>query len=344
MSPAALAKAICGCLLVLGLPLRMDAICVRIAPIALVGLDRREAPASFRPEKDLGRALGALPLSGSVEFALAEGAAAPFSFLDAARLCELAGYPYLVYGYIQKRESVYSSELKLLSRDGKRVEASFVSSDDEAHYGRLVEDLAGKIADYFLLELAIPPGTPPPEPRRNIFEVPLAIGIWAPAGRWAESLTGLFDAELGLRLIPRKPLGGLRSRPFYLAIGLLGEYSVGKSGPGLEGAYLHRISASLPIELFLGLGGASSIELAAGPLAEFDLLVQGRRYAGEYREATSAGGAMAAVGYRYVLSDRFALGLGMEVDTVFYEKPLVSISPRLRLECSLAEGRGDRAE
>jgi|GEM_PF-3252769 len=312
---------------------RLQAESVRIAPLALVDAEDEVSPEPSRLDRDLLRRLDGMPLSRCLSFFPAGGDfAPPLSFLDAARVCELGGYPYLVYGYLRKRESVYSAELKLLSREAKRIEASFFATDDREHYGRLVEDLARKISDYFLGDLGMDPGGPPPEPRRNVVELPVAAGFWTPSGPWDEALEGLFCLEAGLRLVPLMPLAGLKSRPLYLGIGLRGEYAVGRARPECETARLHRLLAKLPLEIFLCLDAESSLGLALGGVAEFDILRQERAYSGPYGESRSAGGLSASAAYRYALSDRLRLGLTVEYERVFYSEPLTTLASRLCLE------------
>jgi hypothetical protein len=317
---------------------------VRIAPLALVDAAAEDRSGFRRPERDLARMLDAAPLDGSVEFPLVEGCVeAPLSFLEAARLCERGGYPYILYGFLQRRGSVYSSELKLLSRDGKRIEASFFATDDEAHYGRLISDLSSKVADYFLEDLGVVPSGRRPEPARNVFEMPLSAGYWTPVGAWSETLMGLFRADFGLRFFPRKPMAGLKSHPLYVGIGLDAEYALGRSQPGLEPALLHRIQARLPVELLFGFAGGS-FGLALGGLVEFDILRQERRYADFYEETSSAGGFLASLVYRRALTDRVSLGIELEFDAIYYSVPLYSVSPRLCVGCALARKAGAAAE
>jgi len=345
------ARARSGSLIALGLfrvfalPCEARALSVRIAPISLVEASPDEIPDSVRPGKDLVKKLDATPLTGNLDFSPADDVAvAPVSFLDAARLCELRDYPYVIYGFLRKQGSIYSSELKLLSREGKSIAASFVAADDVDHYDRLVSDLARKIADYFLEDLALGPGVRPAEPARNLFELPFCAGYWTPDGPWSEALMGIGCVDIGLRFIPRKPQVGVKSRPAYAGIGLEAEYALGKNRPDCENAYLHRISFRMPIEVFLQLRGGSTLALGVGGLVEFDILRQDRKYGGSYAESTSAGGIMSSFEYRYALSDRVALGLKAEYDTVFYSRPLYAISPKLILEYSFDKGRKAESE
>jgi hypothetical protein len=322
-----------------------EAVTVQVSRFAIVAADDDEASKALRPDEDLLEILRATPFAESLSFSRAEGEEAPLSFLDAARLCELGGCPYLLYGYVKKQDSVYSSELKLLSREGKRIQASFYSTDDAGHYERLVADMARKVSDYFLVDLGVAEGAPPPEPRRNLFEVPLSIGYWSPTGPWSEAMMGVFSVDLGLRFVPRRPWAALKSRPLYFGFGLRGEYGLGMSKPGYEDARFHRIVAKLPVDLIVDFGPERSLGLSLGGVMEFDLFRQERNYSGAYAETSSAGGFLASAFFRYALSDRFAIAFEMECVSLLYEEPLVVVSPRLRAEYSFGgKGRGRDAK
>jgi hypothetical protein len=329
-------------LLFLALPFDAKALSVRIAPLALLGTAADEPGGRSRPDTDLLRKLDSLPLAGSLSFAATDKIESPpLSFLDAARLCESRAYPYLVYGYLRKQESVYSAELKLLSREGKRILAIFVAGDDEEHYERLIADLSDKIAEYFLDELAIAPDNRRGDPERNLFEIPLAAGYWTPGGAWSKGLMGLFCVDIGLRFIPKRPVVGLKSRPFYIGIGLEGEYSMGRNRPECETSSMHRIQARLPLEFFLGTRGGGELGFALGGLMEFDILKQNRKYGEVHSETRSAGGFLASLMYRRFVSDRFSVGFETEYETIFYSRPLIIASPRILFEYAFAKRKAE---
>jgi hypothetical protein len=315
-----------------------DAFCVHIAPIALIDSASVEIAAPARPERLLLKELDAVPLEGSVEFRLADGSLPPpSSFLEAARLCEGLGYSHLIYGYVKAEGSRYFSELKLLSRESKRVERCFLATDDSAHFGRLIGDLRKKIADYFLDELAILPAARAGAPSHKAFLLPLTAGYWSPVGAWAEGMMGVASVGFGFRFFPWYPLGAIRSRPFDLAAGIGAEYALGVNRPGFESSTLHRAIVKAPLEASLGLGKGNGIALALGPLVEFDILDQDRKYGEAFVETRSAGGAFVSLSYRHPLSESLSLGLDFEIEAALYSRPLCAISPRLSLEYSFGE-------
>jgi hypothetical protein len=315
-----------------------NALSVRIAPLALLDSLAAGRSDAQRPDRLLLEELEATSLAGAVEFLCADAALPPpATFLEAARVCEGLGYPYLLYGYVKGEGSLYYSEIKLVAREGKRIAATFVATDDGAHYGRMIGDLARKIADYFLVDLAIVSGAGQEAPARNVFEIPVAAGCWAPIGDWAAGAMGLACVDAGFRFIPRNPLAALSSKPLFLGAGLRVEYSLGKNRPEYENSYLHKIGIRLPVEVFLGLGRGGRIGASLGGIFEFDILAQERKYGDPFVRTTSAGGMSASLLYRYSLSDRLDFGLELQLEALFYSQPLYAIAPRAVLTYSLAK-------
>jgi hypothetical protein len=245
----------------------------------------------------------------------------------------------LIYGYVKEEGSRYFSELKLLSREGKRVERSFFATDDTAHFARLIGDLGKKIADYFLDELAILPSAIAGSPAHKAFGLPFSAGYWSPVGAWAEGLMGVASVGIGFRVFPWYPLAAIKSKPFDLAAGVGAEYALGVNRPGFEKSTLHRAIVKAPLETSLGLGKGNAVALALGALVEFDVLVQDRKYGQAFVETRSAGGAFASLSYRHELSEGLSLGLDFEFAAALYSPPLYAVSPRLRLEYSFGEKR-----
>ncbi len=313
---------------------RADSLAMRvaIAPVEVVDGMSRAAEPRFRLQSDLLEALGGIPFGDALRFSPARGGGEPpASLLEAARLCEEGNYPYLLYGYIRASGGLCYSELKLISREGKRVAAVFASADDEDHYSRLVEDLSSKIARYFLADLGIRGAAPNPV-SRNAFELPASLGYWAPLGRWSAPVAGVAAGELGLRFIPVDHLGTLASRPWYLAASLRVEYALGMSRPGFETAFLHRVTARLPVEAGLGIGAADELRASAGALVSFDILSQDRKYGARAVETAAAGGLFVGLSYFRGLSERLRLGFSCRLDAVLYEDPLFLFSPAVAIE------------
>ena len=302
------------------------------------------APISYRDESGVeGAAVrrpGADLLQHFREQAIAEGVSlrdaaesegsAPGTYLEAARLCESQGYPFLLYGFVKRTDYSYYAELKLLEREGKDVAAAFISSDDGSHYERLIDDLAAKIASYVRTDLGMGPAPTPREPARNLIALPIAAGWWTPmGGRWSAAMTGLVTADVSVRCIPAKPLFQLLRRPCFLALGLDLVYALGASQPGVENFYLHAAKVRLPVEAFMDLGGGHRVGLGIGPLLEVDTLAQAKLYGSTVVSSTVVPGAAVSLIYQYVLISTVTLGLANMFEIALYSQPLFTYSPRV---------------
>lgn len=314
---------------------RAQVLNIAVAPLAVIDGQSRPLERLARFDEDLLDALRSIPASGCIEFSRArEADTAIASLLDAARLCERGRYPYLLYGYLRYSEGLLYSELKLISRDGKRVVATFAAADDGTHYRRLVDDVAAKIVRRLADDLGLPDGDRKAA-SRNVLELPVSLGYWAPAGEWADPIAGVFRAELGFRLIPKEPLGAIGSRPWSLAAAPRLEYALGMNRPGYETSFLQRITARFPIEAAVGLGTGDLVRVSAGFLVDFDILSQERKYGKRQVESVVAGGLCASAAYYRGLGERLRVGLSCGLDVVLHDTPLFAFTPSLAMDIRL---------
>jgi len=296
-----------------------------------------------RPEVDLLRALSVRTSPDIIILSPARNAVdGPVrTFLDAARLCETQGYRFLLYGFVRKSEYSFYAEVKLLESEKRDVVAVFFNSDDAAHYDRFVGDLADRIASFFHEEIGLKPPVRKSPPRRNLLEVPMALGYWTPVGGdWSQVLAGLGSVNLGIRFIPASPLFVFLSSEWTIALGCDVEYDLGMSQPSYEGGVLHAVQLRLPIELFTQLSAGHSLGMGIGPLLRIDTLVQDRKYDDFYTATTAVGGLSVSVTYRYLVSDSLSLGMTAIVDVAFYNTPLSSFSPRIFIDWTPGHGSG----
>ena len=293
------------------------------------------------PQEDLIKRLGGAAIADGVTLHAIEasGDSVPRSFLDAARLCESQGYPFLLYGFVKRTEFSSYAEVKLLERERKEVCVAFIAGDDESHYQRLMDDLAAKIATYVRTDLGLGSPRPSDPPARNIVVLPAAVGYWTPmGGDWGQAMAGLVSADVSIRFVPAKPLFHLWLHPCYLAMGLDLEYALGTNQPGLESSYFHAAKVRIPVEAFVELGAGHRIGLGLGPLLEIDTLVQARQYGSTAVQTAVVPGAAFSILYQYVLSSSVSLGLTNMFDVAFYTRPLLMYSPRLSVDIWLGGG------
>ncbi len=312
-----------------------------LAPIVYVDDTGTGGAEGRQPQEDLFKRLGGAAIANGVTLHAvgSSGDSVPRSFLDAARLCESQGYPFLLYGFVKRTEFSSYAEVKLLERERKEVSAAFIAGDDDSHYERLMDDLAAKIAAYVRGDLGMGPPPPSDLPARNVVVLLASAGYWTPTGGdWSQAMAGLVSADVGIRFIPARPLFHIWRQSCFLAVGLDLEYALGTCQPGLESSYLHAAKVRIPVEGFVELGSGHRIGIGLGPLLEVDTLVQARQYGTTVVQTTVAPGASVSILYQYVLSNSVSLGLSNMFDVAFYAKPLFTYSPRLSVAIWLGGG------
>ena len=253
-----------------------------------------ERSRAIRPSEDLFARLAGIEMGESVRFHKMDvpEQSPPLSYLDAARLCEAHGCPYLLYGYIKRTSYSLYGEVKLLARENKEVVTAFVAGDDDGHYEKLVDDLTAKITAYIRNDMGIGPPRRE-ETVRNVLTLPVMLGYWAPVnGGWASSLSGLVCADISIRFVPAIPLFHVLNRGGYLAFGLDAEYGLATNQPGLEPFFLHAVRVRLPVEVFLELENGHSFGIGAGPLLEIDTMIQSRLYSSTVTESAITRGRL----------------------------------------------------
>ena len=219
----------------LGFPGRIGALDIYLAPVIYQDDESAAAPEDKHPGDDLHKRLFAVPIANGVAFHDAEvaGDSVPRTFMEAARLCESQGYPYLLYGFVKRTGYSYYAELKLMERQRKDLAVSFISGDDESHYERLLDDLSAKITGFVRTDLGMGPPRPEQRPASNIVVLPMAVGYWTPmGGKWSQATAGLAAVEASVRFIPARPLFPLWTRPCFLALGVDLEYALGTNRAG----------------------------------------------------------------------------------------------------------------
>ncbi len=314
---------------------------IYLAPIVYQD-DEDTAGAELKhPARDMHNRLFSTPIADGVvihDADVPEGSS-PRTFLEAARLCESQGYPYLLYGFVKRTGYSYYAELKLIERARKDLVISFISGDDESHYERLLDDLAAKVTSYVRNDLGMGPPRPEDRPATNIVMLPLSLGYWTPmGGDWSKAMTGLVTADASVRFIPTRPLFHLWSRPCFLALGVDLEYALGTSQPGVENFFLHAAKVRFPVEGFMDFAGGHRIGLGVGPLLEIDTMAKSKQYGTTVVEATVVPGVTFDARYDYVLSSSVSIGFTNIFDLALYAQPLFTYSPRLTVQIWLGGG------
>ncbi len=307
---------------------------IHIAPI--VFLDESASPGKDAPkvEADLFDHLSTRSFEGKAVFKRIEAGKlpAPRSLIEALGFADANGYPFLMYGYLRRTDDALFAEIRMADRDARTIAAVFYSVDTVDRYDRLVEDLGRKVYEHLAILLGI--GTDPSTLKtyRYVWSIPIEGGYWAPAsGDWADAVSGLAYAKLGLRFWPRVPSYIKNSHPRHIGAGFDAEYAYGTNAPGRESAELHSGIGRLAFDFLTDFENRHRVGLSLGPFIRMDYLRQTRLYDEEVLERTSSPGFGVEFIYAALVGRPLELGATLSVDATFYDVPLVTVSPRLRI-------------
>lgn len=307
---------------------------VYLAPI--VFLDESEKPSSAprSVERSLFEILSAYSFEEEIAVKPVALAAAPRSLLEALKLADSKGCPYLIYGYLRRTDYALSLELKLIDRDARAIGAVFFAGDSADRYERLVSDMGTKIAAYLEETFGFEPGGRGESAASDsVWSVPFSVGWWGPClGSWPDALQGLLRARAGVIFRPRMPAYVKSSKPRQIGAGSDLEYALGMSAPGTEEAMLHSITWRVFADFEADLDEGRRVGVDAGPFLRVDILTQSRKYAAPFVDLAASLGAGGEVRYAWKLSDRISIGLTAGLDLIFYENPLVALSTSVRAE------------
>jgi hypothetical protein len=337
------------CLFFLIFSYSLAAIDLYIAPEHRIDNRSEENLDDYQLSSDLHNAFQADYEPRGFAVRLISGVDAPVSFLEAARLSEMQGVQYLLYGFIRVEDRFASVEYKLYDAESKSVVKLFFSSDSIDAYDRLVETLRSNIRDYFVDEL----GFGPPEAENaevNIVMLPVSLGYWTPMdAEWSPYMAGLVHASISGLFIPSDPAFHIFRRRATWGFGVGLGYAIAVSRADFEPATYNRISLRLPVEGFLDIGGVRSeriftpgthvFNLGISADLHLDILAQSRKYGELVSSVSSALGMSVKAGYIYGVSRKISLGLNANFGYVGYVPAQLTFSTAITMNIFLGKDR-----
>lgn len=310
-----------------------------LAPMEVVGqaVPGEELPKGDSFSKTVVRYLKVLDRSGVLQpsvHPLPKGEDHPRSILDASSFSAYYGLDMLVFGRLSCTPEYIDGYLQVYDVQNGEIRHRIYSRDQAGRYERLAEDLAGKLFEYLTEDLGLAPVYPSYEVRRNIWDLRGRVGYWSPMGSWRDNLSGILSLEAAGFLTPEYPLGDYGPWLYGMRFGVSLGYDIGVSTPGHEEFVFHGIRTGIPVELTITRYSDSRKSYSVGltPFFMLDVLVQERRYEGSYTTSTAAMGMSLSGAVRYSLNETSAVGLGLELSTVFYDPPRYEIRPSLVYE------------
>ena len=275
-----------------------------------------------------------------------KGESHPRSILDASSFSAYYGLDMLVFGRLSCTPEYLDGYLQVYDVANGDIRQRIYSRDRAGRYERLAEDLAGKLFEYLTDELGLAPVYPSYEVEHSLWDLRGRVGYWSPMGSWRDTLSGICSVEAAGFLTPEYPLGERGPWLYGLRYGVSLGYDLGVSTPGYEEFTFHGIRTGIPVEFYVTRYNKRSSEFSLGitPFFMLDVLVQNRRYEGTYTTSTAGTGVSLSGGARYDLSESSAVGLGLEISSVFYDPPRYEIRPSLAYEYRFPGKRKEKVD
>lgn len=202
------------------------------------------------------------------------------SALDASKLCSVEGSDYVVYGFVQKNEKYWFSNIKLYENQSKKVIKEFFASDSIDYYDRFteyliqnvtkgLEELTGVIAEFYNKK-----------ERPTTMKLELGGFYWTPlTEKWMNVFTSTAGGKLGFDIyppIPKIKLSPVVNMTFSGKILTSYYYGLGK-----ENNYpldLHSVAISALFGLNYNILKNHSLFIYTGPSVEYNFLFVSPKY------------------------------------------------------------------
>ena len=256
---------------------------------------------------------------------------APVSIIDAIKVSRDERADYLLYGFIEKKEYIYSAEIRFLDFGKRAISKIFYSTDDIENYERLIKDLSCKIVSY--LDTIFDFGLREEKSGKFILSIPLSFGYWSYlSSDWRNTITGTGSISTGLNLITNdRRIYSLNHRS-YLSWNLNIEYRYGIGKDDVELKDMHILTLSFPIRVHVeSLSKEGGIFFGFGFLYDFNLANIEETYIGDKQTLYTHMGALGSFGYQGRISKRMRIAFDNIVDIGFQSRPMISYSPRIRM-------------
>lgn len=172
-----------------------------------------------------------------------------YTVIDAYKVCTTEGYDYIIYGFIEKKEDCYFSNLKIYSSSEKKNIKNFYCSDDIEHYERLMNNLSLNV----LQGIEEITGISELKEKQNKYrdfemKVPLSIFYWSPLGNeWDQRVLGICGVNTGLEIYPPLPVKVMKSKLYDVSIKFNVDWSYGVNQPNYYALYLNSLTIVLPV-------------------------------------------------------------------------------------------------
>lgn len=306
---------------------------IKIAPLVIYDQEGGILKIKEKAENDIAERLKKYWFSGMLSFETFshDKNETVISALSAEHTCKILGSKYLLYGYIKKMQNSWEAEIKFYNSTTQRIEKAFFSSDDISHYDRLLNDIAGKIASFFIEYLAIE-DTNYSLKKNRPFEIafPFSFNYWSPLNaQWCSAINGIFGFDCALDIFPSMKSIVSRNKTIDFCARFNLGYKMGIGNLNKYKAFYHGISFATPIIMNLCYTNNHKLTIGFGPLYEIDFVSFQKKYDLEYVFIQNQFGLEFLLGYEYSISKKWKLYSEVEFDFYFTRNSFAVIKPKL---------------
>lgn len=332
-------KRIIGGLIFLLINLSLYAEKISVAKIIVFDENSSKVESNKKMEKELIRKLNSYWFEGLISFELLNSSyyGDVYTVIDANKACDISDSLYLLYGFIQKNEKSWFANLKLYSRNEKKIVKEFFGSDDIDKYDRLLEDLSLKIIDGIneITGLDIKQKMEDETSNYKLY-IPASLYYWnSIMGKWNNVLTGIAGVNAGIEFYPEQPVHVYDGKKYDWSFGLNINYAFGIGKNNSYPLNYHAVGLYSPILLHVYFNNKHTAYFGTGLFYEFEFMNVIKKYEDESFYYQNIFGLELIAGYEYIVNQKINLKTDVKVDFHVNDNSFISIKPSLGLNIKL---------
>ncbi|MCG8573227.1 MAG: hypothetical protein MJB14_24090 [Spirochaetes bacterium] len=271
------------------------------------------------------------------------------SSLEASELCDLLQVDYLLYGFVEKTSRYYNVEIRIFNNISKEDQKTIFVKQELGNFDAVLAEMSLKFKDYIYQILGLTEVQKQRERGFGGISIHSGVGYWIPMTEdWWNVVTGLFNAELGVSILPVSYLAQTKNFKFNLRLNVNLSYSLGINKPDLLRSYLNTLFVKFPINFSFELFFNHVIIVGGGPGLVIDILYQKLLYDEPVSYSSLALGLFCSLKYEYWFGEkkRFAFGVNNTFNFSLYQNLLVGYQLQLynmiRIPYPIEKKKGDK--
>lgn len=316
---------------------------IAIVPFVVYDHSYSKINMSDKPEKEVYKELESCWFEGLITFELlkSEEFGEVYTVLDANKLCEAGNKDYLLYGYIQKNENSWSANLKLYSRDNKKIVKEFFAGDEKEEYDRFINTLSQNVITGIGDVMGLREVQKKAEETKAVeLNLPCSFYYWSPInGNWQDVLTGIAGTDCAIEFYPHQKYKVFHEYLTDYSFQFKLSYSFGLGTPSAYELDYHSIRVSVPVISHIHINSLYTVFLGGGIYYEFEMMNAAKKYEDKKFFYQNMGGLELVTGLEYKIND--FISLKPEIDFIFQfnVEGFATVKPGLGVNFNLYRGK-----